>query len=101
MTNINNLLDGTFHDEEDEELVRGSVVHDLNKAMRVKKEDFNNDSRMREFKEEIQEICDKTYHDHRLDMVDEVPFSLRKEFNIPRDLGNNQINFNQIRKYDA
>jgi hypothetical protein len=46
---------------------------------------------MQEFNEDIKEIINENdQNDHRLeDMVDEVPYQLRQEFNIPRDLGKN------------
>ena len=55
---------------------------------------------MQKFEHKIHAIFVKDEIDGR-PVLDEIPHALRKQFNFPKNMGENSVNFEEIRKYDV
>ena len=56
---------------------------------------------MQYYQTNVQQILNKKEEIDIVKIIDEIPEDLRKELNIPENLGVMEINNKQVRKYDA
>jgi hypothetical protein len=89
------LLNGNFHDEEDDE-----IIHEIDETGKIKdKEEMSeaHQAQMKKFEDMLKVImAPKEFHVHQ----DEVPRKIREEFSMPDNLGEFEIDFEKIRLHD-
>ena len=83
------LLDGKFHeeDEDDEEIESG-----MPEIKFVTKQELDHQARLDKFENQIKQIIHDDEEDEKV-VCDEIPKELRKQFKLPRNMGIYGINF--------
>jgi len=62
--------------------------------------EMKHEENLARFEQELKEIFRQEDDDEQI-AIDEIPSALRREFSIPRNILDNVIDFNNIRKFDA
>lgn len=96
------LLDGKFHedDEDEDDLLNFKIgKDDLNRAIKGQTlEEIERKNRFEEFENQLHKVIHK---EEKAKLIcDEIPKSVRDEFDLPDKLGMYEINFVKIRKHD-
>lgn len=87
------LLEGKFHEEdEDEEEVETGMAE----VKFVTKQELDHAARLEQFENQIKQVMDQEDDKEKV-VCDEIPREIRKQFKLPSKMGIYGINFHQIR----
>lgn len=99
MESAKKLLDGKFHEEDEEEMEltnkMQSNVHMLSKDQ----QNLAHQNKLEDFEHQLRSIF--AADDNAREKPDEIPVNIRKEFDLPKQMDFYEVNFHQIRKHDA
>jgi hypothetical protein len=94
------LLDGKYH-EEDEEENEGENDVPLSKSIFAKDmQDLEAKNRYEQFEAALHKIFEDAANANRFKAEDEIPSEIKKQFGLPSKMGLYEVDFNKIREHD-
>lgn len=99
MESAKKLLDGKFHEEDEEEMELTNKMQSHVHMLTRDQQNLAHQNKLEDFERQIHSIFEADMKNR--DVPDEIPLPLRREFDLPKDMEFYEVNFDQIRKYDA
>mmetsp|Transcript_7183 Transcript_7183/g.12108 ORF Transcript_7183/g.12108 Transcript_7183/m.12108 type:complete len:1503 (-) Transcript_7183:75-4583(-) len=93
------LLNGKFHEEDEEEAENQQHLNNQTIYAHSNSE-VKHQNQLEEFENQMMQILEQEDDDNR-ENEDEIPADIRRRFNLPVNMGIYQIDFNEIRKDDV
>jgi len=93
------LLDGKFHEEDEDEIELTNKMLSNVTLLSRDQQSLAHLNKLEDFENQLRSI----FAEDEKSKVrpDEVPADIRKEFDLPKQMDSYEVNFHQIRKYDA
>lgn len=95
-------MDGKYHDlnEMDEEITKAAVDVDGGKSIYAQsREEVQKQNVIENFEKELRNII-KEDRQRRIKFVDEIPMDIKRQFNLPDEMRQYQLNFHAVKRSD-
>ena len=76
----------------------------MNRSVFIGRKNLTDEIRLDVFEDQIRQFISETNHTESLEhhlKAELVPETIRKEFNLPDDMSNLEVDYNQVRLYDS